>query len=60
MTVPIVSNRSTNRNAIKIEKNSKDITELKSTCINVGSREAGIEIIPFGKRLKNPFSGLGT
>ena len=60
MTVPIVSNKSTNRNAISTVKNSKDSTELKSTCINVGSSDAGIESIPFGNRLKNPFSGLGT
>ena len=50
----------TNRNAINTVKNSNDNIELKSTCINVGASDAGIEIIPFGKRLKNPFSGLGT
>ena len=60
ITVPIVSNKSTNRNAINTVKNSNDKTELKSTCISVGSSEAGIDIIPDGKRLKKPFSGLGT
>ena len=60
MTVPIVSNKSTNKNAQRIEKNSNENIELKSTCIKVGANDAGIEIIPSGNKLKNPFSGLGT
>ena len=60
MTVPIVSNKSTNKNAIKIEKNSTDKIPLKSICKNVGDNDAGIESIPEGNMLKNPFSGFGT
>ena len=60
ITVPIVSNRSTNRNAINIEKNSNVNTPLKSTCKNVGASDAGIDTTPDGNKLKNPFSGFGT